>query len=227
VKEMKETKKYSAPFIKRMPIYYRYLSTLLQVGVNRISSNDLSRWLGITASQVRQDFSSFEGSGLQGYGYEVSVLHKEIANVLGLDVMRKMIVLGGGSLGQALAKHTNFERNGFKIVAIFDINPQVVGKKIRDIEVLHVDTLQEFISSNQVDLTAITVPASHANEAANLVVEMGITAIWNFVPVELKVPKSVVVENIHLSDSLMVLGYKHKENKMKIEQYPASDKKST
>lgn len=222
--EMKEVKKYSAPFIKRMPIYYRYLSTLLQVGVNRISSNDLSRWLGITASQVRQDFSCFEGSGLQGYGYEVSVLHKEIANVLGLDVMRKMIVLGGGSLGQALAKHSNFEKNGFKIVAIFDINPYVVGKKIRDIEILHVDTMQEFISKNQVDMAAITVPASHASEATARVVEMGITAIWNFVPVELKVPKSVVVENIHLSDSLMVLGHKHKENKIKLEQHSDSHK---
>lgn len=224
---MKETKKYSAPFIKRMPIYYRYLSTLLQVGVNRISSNDLSRWLGITASQVRQDFSSFEGSGLQGYGYEVAVLHKEIANVLGLDVMRKMIVLGGGSLGQALAKHTNFEKNGFKIVAIFDINPQVVGKKIKDIEVLHVDAMPEFIRNNQVDLAAITVPSTHAIEAANIAVGLGITAIWNFVPIELKVPKSVVVENIHLSDSLMVLGYKHKENMMKREHPHSTNKKTT
>lgn len=207
---MKPTIKYSAPFTKRMPVYYRYLSALLQLGVNRISSNELGKWQGITASQVRQDFSVFESSGLQGYGYDVEVLQKELAKALGLDVMRNMIIMGGGSLGQALTKHTNFERHGAKIVGIFDINPLLIGKKVRDIEIMHPIELPEFMKTNQVDYAAITVPVEHAAGAANLVVEQGITGIWNFAPVDLKLPKSVVVENIHLSDSLMVLGYKHK-----------------
>lgn len=208
-------KKYSAPFIKRLPVYYRYLSALLQLGVNRISSNDLGKWLGITASQVRQDFSFFEGSGIQGYGYDVDLLQKEIAKALGLDVMRNVIILGGGSLGQALAKHTIFERNGFKIIGIFDINPQLIGKKVRDIEIMHLNDLPEFVKNNSVELAAITVPVAQAHDAANLAVDVGITGLWNFAPVELKLPKTVVIENIHLSDSLMALGYKHKEIKKK------------
>jgi redox-sensing transcriptional repressor len=212
---LKDIKKISSPVVKRLPIYYRYISALLQLGVSRISSKDLGNRMGIASSQVRQDFSCFGSIGLQGYGYDVQSLHQEISQILGLNTLQTVIIIGAGSLGQALAKHTNFEKKGFKIVGIFDINTQLVGKKIRDLEIKHLDTLTEFVKNNPVDIAAITVPETYADEVVKLVANFGIKGLWNFAPVELKVPQDVVIENIHLIDSLIVLGYRLKENKLR------------
>jgi redox-sensing transcriptional repressor len=213
---MKCEKKISSPTIKRLPVYYRSLSALMQLGVQRISSRDLSNIMGITSSQVRQDFSDFGSNGLQGYGYEVESLHREIHNLLGLHILQNMIIIGSGSFGQALAKHTDFEKKSFKIVGIFDINAQLIGKKIREIEIRHLDTLGQFVQNNHVDIAAITVPEAYANEIASLVISLGIKGIWNFAPIELKVPNGIIIENIHLIDSLMILGYKLIENDKEI-----------
>lgn len=213
---MKNGKEIAGPVLKRLPIYYRCLSNLLQVGINRISSKDLGNMMGSNSSQVRQDFTNFSVNGLQGYGYDVEILHNEIHKILGLDVEQTVIIIGAGSLGQALAKHSNFEKRSFKIVGIFDVKEQLIGKKIRDTEIMHLNSLPEFLANNRVDIAAITVPEVHANEVALMVTNLGITGLWNFAPVELKVPKGVVVENIHLIDSLIILGYKLLESKGQI-----------
>ncbi len=209
---MKCEKKIPSPTLKRLPVYYRSLSALMQLGIQRISSRDLSNIMGITPSQVRQDFSNFGSTGLQGYGYEVQSLHREIHKLLGMHILQNVIIIGSGSLGQALAKHSDFEKKGFKITGIFDINPQLIGKRIRDIEIKHLDTLGEFVQNNRVDIAALTVPEAYANEVASFIISLGIKGIWNFAPIELKVPAGMIIENIHLSDSLMILGYKLIEN---------------
>ena len=168
--------------------------------------------MGITSSQVRQDFFCFGGNGLQGYGYDVEFLHREIRNILGLDTLHSMIIIGAGSLCHALAKYTSFERNGFKVVSIFDIKSELIGRRINDIEIIHLDNLSEFVNKNYVDIAVLTVPENSAVEVAKMVTDLGIKALWNFSPVELIAPEGVIVENIHMIDSLMVLGYNLKEN---------------
>jgi len=212
VEYLAEKKKISNSVIKRMPRYYRYLSGLLQMGISRVSSKDLSNRMGITSSQVRQDFFSFGGNGLQGYGYDVAFLHQEIRKILGLDTMHPMIIIGTGSLGHALAKHSNFEKSGFKVVGLFDVNPKLIGEIINGLEIMDLGNLPEFVKNNHVDIAVLTIPENYAVEVAKLVTGLGIKAIWNFSPVELIVPDDVIVENIHMIDSLMVLGYNLKES---------------
>ncbi len=199
--------------IKRLPRYYRYLEDLVNMGISRISSKDLSTRMGITSSQVRQDFFCFGGFGLQGYGYDVEFLHSEIKNILGLNNTYNLIIIGAGHLGQALANHTNFEKRGFRLVGLFDVSPSVIGEKVRDVEILPLDSLASFVENTQVDIAAITVPGAYAREISDILTGLGIKGLWNFAPVELKVPQDVSVENIQLSDSLMVLGYKLKDLK--------------
>ncbi|HCP15732.1 MAG TPA: redox-sensing transcriptional repressor Rex [Peptococcaceae bacterium] len=208
---MKDEKKISSAVIKRLPKYYRYLLILQQMGISRVSSNDLSKRMEITSSQVRQDFFNFGGFGLQGYGYDVTLLVKEIGNILGMDKINNMIVIGAGNLGQAIANHTSFEKRGFKIVGMFDNNPRHVGDIVRGIEIMHSDRLTEFMSNHSVDIAIITVPREYAREVVDKVVKLGIKGLWNFASVELEVPDDVAVENIHLSESLMALTYKMKE----------------
>lgn len=210
------------PVLKRMPIYYRYLSKLLQLGISRVSSRDLANVMQIKPSQVRQDFFTFGGNGLQGYGYDVKFLHDEIHHIFGLDNRQNIIIIGAGSLGQALAKHSQFEKVGFKVKGIFDTNPQLLGKNLHGMEIRHSDSIKEFLNDNSIDIAVITVPESYAYEIASLVISLGIKGIWNFAPVELNVPSDVYVENINLSDSLMVLSYRMSENKR--QRNPENDK---
>jgi redox-sensing transcriptional repressor len=210
---MEQGKKIPDIVIKRLPIYYRFLTNLHQMGISRVSSTDLGKKMGITSSQVRQDFFNFGSFGLQGYGYDVDQLRQEIGSILGLDTMRTMIIIGAGHLGQALARHTAFEKDGYSVVGVFDISPHLIGEKIRDIEIMHVNKIAEFVSQNKVDIAVITVPRTYAKEVADLVTGLGIKGIWNFTSVKLTVPDDVAVENIHLSDSLMTLGYYMKEMK--------------
>ena len=199
----------SQAVIRRMPRYYRYLGELLDEGVERISSNDLSNRMKVTASQIRQDLNNFGGFGQQGYGYNVEYLYDEIGKILGLDRQHNIIVIGAGNLGQALANYTKFEKLGFKIVALFDVNPELKGKSVRDIPILMLSELDDYCANNQVDIAALTMPKSKADSIAHKLVDLGVTAIWNFAHVDLDIEKNeeVVVESVHLSDSLMQLSY--------------------
>lgn len=197
----------SQAVIRRMPRYYRYLGELLDAGVERISSNDLSARMHVTASQIRQDLNNFGGFGQQGYGYNVQFLHDEIGKILGLDETHNVVVIGVGHLGQAVANYKNFDSLGFKIVGLFDTDESVIGKDIRGVKVRSNDELADFLDNNRVDIAALTLPRDRAELTARLVVEHGVKGIWNFALVDLDMLENVVVENVHLSDTLMQLSY--------------------
>ena len=201
-----DEKSISKAVIRRLPRYYRYLGELLEEGVERISSNELSSKMHVTASQIRQDLNNFGGFGQQGYGYNVPYLYAEIGKILGLDRTHH-IIIGAGNLGQALANYVKFEKRGLKVVGIFDINPVLKGISIRGNEIRMMDELPEFLRENDVQIATLTLPKAYAEETANLLVENGIKAIWNFAHLDLAVPEDVIVENVHLSESLMRLSY--------------------
>ncbi len=203
-----ERKEISKAVIGRLPRYYRYLGELIEEGVERISSNELSTRMKVTASQIRQDLNNFGGFGQQGYGYNVKYLYAEIAKILGIDQQHNLIIIGAGNLGQAIANYTNFERRGFVIRGMFDINPKLIGLVIRGIEIRSVDELEVFIKENEIQIAALTIPKTKAPELADRLVGAGIKAIWNFAHTDLIVPDDVVVENVHLSESLMRLSYR-------------------
>ena len=183
-----EAKEISKAVIKRLPRYYRYLGELMEENVERISSNDLSKKMHVTASQIRQDLNNFGGFGQQGYGYNVRYLYTEIGKILGLDTVHPMIILCAGNLGQALANYVDFEKRGFKLVGIFFFNSVLEGIAVRGIEIL-------------------TLPKNKAKEMAKILIDNGIKAIWNFAHIDLDAPEDVMVENVHLSESLMTLSY--------------------
>lgn len=200
-------KEISQAVIRRMPRYYRYLGDLLDDGVERVSSNELSTRMKVTASQIRQDLNNFGGFGQQGYGYNVKYLYDEIGKILGMNQKHNIIVIGAGNLGQALANYVKFEKRGFVIIGLFDVNPALKGVSVRGINIRMMDELEEFLKTNQVDIAALTMPKGRASEVANMLVSYGINAIWNFAHLDLELPDHVVVENVHLSDSLMQLSY--------------------
>ena len=197
----------SKAVIKRLPRYYRYLGELNDEGVLRISSRELSEMMHVTASQIRQDLNHFGGFGQQGYGYNVKNLYDEIGKILGLDKNHKLVVIGAGHLGQALSNYVNFERRGFHILGIFDKDPELIGLKIRDVYVSPMEELEDFIKSREIDIAVLTIPKTSAVAVAQMLVKYNIRAIWNFAHVDLPVPKDVIVENVHLSESLMQLSY--------------------
>ena len=200
------SKEISQAVIRRLPRYYRYLGELLDEGVERISSNDLSHRMKVTASQIRQDLNNFGGFGQQGYGYNVQFLYEEIGKIMGLDTEHRIIIIGAGNLGQALANYVKFEKLGFVITALFDVNPELSGKSVRGIPILMLSELDEYCRTHRVDIAALTMPKSKADSIASKLVDLGIKAIWNFAHVDLEIPnKDVVVESVHLSDSLMQL----------------------
>ena len=202
-----DAKEISKAVIKRLPRYYRYLGELMEEKVERISSNDLSKKMHVTASQIRQDLNNFGGFGQQGYGYNVEYLYTEIGKILGLDTIHPMIILGAGNLGQALANYGDFEKRGFRLVGIFDVNPVLEGISVRGIEIQMVSSLPEFIRENQVEIAILTLPKNKAKEMAKVLIDNGIKAIWNFAHTDLDAPEDVIVENVHLSESLMALSY--------------------
>ena len=202
-----ERKEISQAVIGRLPRYYRYLGELHDEGIERISSQELSQKMQVTASQIRQDLNHFGGFGQQGYGYNVEYLYVEIAKILGLDKEHFLILIGAGNLGQALLNYTNFSRRGFIFKGIFDHNPALHGIKIRDLEIRPMEEMSSFIKENNIDIAVLTIPKNDAVKVAEKLVENGIKAIWNFAHIDLHVPESVQVENVHLSDSLMKLSY--------------------
>ncbi|MGI6085187.1 MAG: redox-sensing transcriptional repressor Rex [Acetivibrionales bacterium] len=209
---MIEEKKISMAVIRRLPRYFRYLSDLMKLDIKRVSSKELSERMHITASQIRQDLNCFGGFGQQGYGYNVEYLYEEIAKILGIDKRFSCIILGAGNMGNALANYENFKKRGYDILAIFDVDENKIGKKINKIEVYSTDKLKEFVTENKIDIAILTVPNNKIIDAAKEVISLGIKGIWNFSPSDLRLGEDIVVENVHLSDSLMVLGYRLREN---------------
>ena len=190
------SKEISQAVIRRLPRYYRYLGELLDEGVERISSNDLSHRMKVTASQIRQDLNNFGGFGQQGYGYNVQFLYEEIGKIMGLDTEHRIIIIGAGNLGQALANYVKFEKLGFVITALFDVNPELSGKSVRGIPILMLSELDEYCRTHRVDIAALTMPKSKADSIASKLVDLGIKAIWNFAHVDLEIPnKDVVVDS--------------------------------
>ena len=188
-----ENRRISRAVIARLPRYYRYLGDLLEAGVERISSNDLSKKMHVTASQIRQDLNNFGGFGQQGYGYNVKYLYTEIGKILGLDKNHNFIIIGAGNLGQALANYASFERSGFILKSLFDVNPRLEGVAIRGIPVRMMDELEEFLQKNDIEIAALTIPKSKAVEVSEILIANGIKAIWNFAHTDLTLPKAVIV----------------------------------
>lgn len=203
-----EEREISQAVIQRLPRYYRYLGDLLENEVERISSSDLSKRMNVTASQIRQDLNNFGGFGQQGYGYNVKYLHTEIGKILGLDEKHNFVIIGAGNLGQALANYASFESKGFVLKGIFDVNPRLEGVTIRGIQIRMMDELKDFIRDNKVEIAVLTIPKTKASEVADMLANTKIKGIWNFAHTDLKLPESIIVENVHLSDSFMRLSYK-------------------
>lgn len=197
----------SSAVVKRLPRYYRYLSELLENDIGRISSKELSERMNVTASQIRQDFNNFGGFGQQGYGYNVEYLRNEIGKILGLDKHYNVIIVGAGNLGQALANYAGFERRGFNIIGIFDVNPRLEGITIRGLEIRMMDDLKEFVENHEVNIAALTIPKSKACQVAADLASWGVKAFWNFASTDLHLPSGMIVENVHLAESLMRLSY--------------------
>lgn len=197
----------SKAVIGRLPRYYRYLGEIMESGVERISSGELSKKMNVTASQIRQDLNNFGGFGQQGYGYNVKYLYVEIGKILGVDKQHNMIIIGAGNLGRALANYANFEKRGFVLIGLFDKNPKLIGKKVRGIAVQSMKNLEEFAKDNKIDIATLAIPKAEAVKVAEKLAECGVSAIWNFAHTDLNLPKNIVVENVHLSESLMQLSY--------------------
>ena len=175
-----EAKQISKAVIKRLPRYYRYLGELLEDNVERISSNDLSKKMRVTASQIRQDLNNFGGFGQQGYGYNVKYLYTEIGKILGLDIVHPMIIVGAGNLGQALANYVEFEKRGFKLVGIFDVNPVLEGIAVRGIEIQMISDLPFFMKENNIEIAILTLPKNKARDMAEILIENGIKSYLEF-----------------------------------------------
>ena len=199
----------SKAVISRLPRYYRYLQELMDEGVDRISSKDLSERMHVTASQIRQDLNNFGGFGQQGYGYNVEYLHSGIGRIMGLESVHNMVLIGVGNIGRAMTGYLSKGADGFRLLGIFDADVRLRDSEASGYRVRMMDTLPEFIRENGVDIGVITVPKEQAQEVADILTSNGIRAIWNFalIDLNLSVPKNVVVENVHLSDSLMRLSY--------------------
>ena len=203
-----ERKEISQAVIQRLPRYYRYLEDLMDQNIERISSGELSRRMHLTASQIRQDLNNFGGFGQQGYGYNVRNLHDEIAKILKIDKVHPMIIVGAGHLGLALANYTNFRKRGFDIKGIFDKNPEIIGREVLGVKVYPMSEMGAVVQREGIRLAALCIPKAAAVKIVDELMSYGVDGFWNFAHVDLEVPKHIVVENVHLSESLMRLSYR-------------------
>lgn len=199
----------SETVIRRMPVYHRYLKELIDTGIERVSSKELSQITGFSASQIRQDLNNFGGFGQQGYGYNTKALKEQVDKILGIDRSYKSIVIGAGRLGQAIARYNGFRDSGFNVISLFDIKDDI--EDISGIKVRNMKDLEKYIKDEKVDVAIITVPKESLEDVANRVIDAGVKGIWNFAPYDLKGPQGVIVENIRLNDSLLTLSYFMKE----------------
>lgn len=193
--------------IRRLPKYYAKLSELESQGVIRISSMQFSQKIGFNASQIRQDLNYFGGFGQQGYGYIVQNLRENLGEILGLYSGKSMVIVGCGNIGTALANYNDFAQRGFHIIRMFDKDKTLIGNSINNIPIDDIDSLEEFLESNHVDIGIIAVPKKYAQDVADVFIQKGIKGIWNFAPVDITA-NNVVVEDVRLNDSLFALNYK-------------------
>ena len=202
----------SISVVRRMPRYYRFLSELAANGTERISSKEFASMIGVTASQVRQDLNCFGGFGQQGYGYNVAVLRDEIGKILGLSKGRRAILIGCGDMGLALANHMRFEDRGFQLCGIFDNSLAKIGLRAGKWEVQDSRGLEQFCKEHSPEVAILCIPKESAAALSEDLVNWGILGFWNFSHYDLSVHfKDIVVENVHLSDSLMTLSYRVSE----------------
>ena len=206
---LKDTRRISETVIRRMPVYHRYLKELIDTGIERVSSKELSGMTGFSASQIRQDLNNFGGFGQQGYGYNTRALKEQIDKILGIDKSYNSIVIGAGRVGQAIARYNGFRESGFNVISLFDIKDDI--DDISGIKVRNMKSLEEYIKKKDVDVAIITVPKESCEDVARRAINAGVKGIWNFAPYDLKGPEGVVVENIRLNDSLLTLSYFMKE----------------
>lgn len=206
----------SLSVIRRLPRYHRFLADLMKSGVMRISSRELSHRMGLTASQIRQDLNCFGGFGQQGYGYNVEQLYREIGLILGINKQYPAILIGAGNIGRAITLNLDFAQLGVQLIGIFDIDPSIVGTKIRDLTIKDASEIERFCQEHHPRIAALTVSRSAVAKVAEKLIQLGITGFWNFSHYDFsaKYP-GVVVENVHLSDSLMTLCYMVKESSEK------------
>lgn len=194
--------------IRRLPRYYRFLGELEDQQISKISSRELSERMHLTASQIRQDLNCFGGFGQQGYGYNVSELRKEIGRILGVDKHRKTILIGAGNLGTALAVHINFEKSGCSLIGIFDSNKKIVGNPLGKLTITDIDGLEKFCRENKPEVAVLCIPKSVTKEIVDRLTELGVRSFWNFSHYDINVEhKNIIVENVHLGDSLLTLSY--------------------
>lgn len=194
--------------IRRLPRYYRFLGELEDQQISKISSRELSERMHLTASQIRQDLNCFGGFGQQGYGYNVSELRKEIGRILGVDKHRKTILIGAGNLGTALAVHINFEKSGCSLIGIFDSNKEIVGNPLGKLTITDIDDLEKFCRENKPEVAVLCIPKSVTKEIVDRLTELGVRSFWNFSHYDINVEhKNIIVENVHLGDSLLTLSY--------------------
>ena len=205
---MAKSNKISNSVIRRLPRYYRFLGELLKEGTNKISSRELAERMRLTASQIRQDLNCFGGFGQQGYGYNVSELRNEIGSILGVDKQRKTILIGAGNLGKAIALHINFEKYGCRLCGIFDSDESVIGTELGANKILSVEKLSEFCRQNQPQIAILCIPKAAAAQVCELLINLGVRAFWNFSHYDINLEYSdIVVENVHLGDSILALCY--------------------
>lgn len=208
---MSKEGKISDSVIRRLPRYYRFLGELLEENTDKISSGELSKRMKLTASQIRQDLNCFGGFGQQGYGYNVAALREEIGKILGLDKCRKAILIGAGNLGTALALHIDFHRSGCELVGIFDSNPKILGQSLGGLSIMGIDMLESFCKENKPEIAVLCTPKSAAKELCDKLIELKVLSFWNFSHYDLNLEyedKNIVVENVHLGDSLLTLTYR-------------------
>lgn len=207
--KMQKKNKIAMPVIRRLPRYYRFLCELETDGIERISSGELSERMGLTASQIRQDLNSFGGFGQQGYGYMVTRLRETIGEILGLQHGYKTILIGAGNLGRAVASHISFKRLGFRLVGIFDSNPELTGSSIRSVEIFNMDELESFCEREKPSVAVLCVPMAAAEEIGKRLIAQGVKNFWNFSHYDFSAEyPEVVAENVHMNDSLMTLCYR-------------------
>ena len=204
-----EENEISLAVIKRLPRYFRYLEELIDSGVERISSGELSRRMNVTASQIRQDLNNFGGFGQQGYGYNVEELKAEIGHILGVDNDHHLIMIGVGNLGHALLQNFPFSQCGFTVDAAFDVSPAVIGTAVNGVPICSMSELDTFIQSHSVDVVVLTIPQTVAQDTADHLISLGVKGFWNFTNIELSSQVlDVQFENIHFADSLLTLSYR-------------------
>ncbi len=210
----------SDAMMRRLPAYYRQLTELEGLGFVDLSSKDLARRMGLTDSQIRHDFNAFGGFGRRGRGYNVALLRRSIGDILDINQPHSMIIIGAGNIGRALAQYGGFGASNFKVLGLFDISDELVGKRLGGIRVYNISSLNNFLRRNKVDIGVIATPSDRAQSLVDSLYEGGIRGIWNFAPVDLTAPEDMVVSNIHLTDSLMMLTFRMHEKEVLADKKP-------